>query len=338
MRVGMGWTRLGRVGCLTAGLLLLVGCAAPSAPGAGTSAPEANAIRIAKQPGLGYMQLILMREQKLIEKYSPGIQVQWNELTSGPAIRDAIVAGQLDVGSGGLPPFIQGWDRGIQWRAVGALNDMPLYLNTNRPEINSLKDFKPGDKIAAPAPGSHQHITLQMAAEKELGDPKALDGAIVAMSHPDGTQALLARADIAGHFTSPPFQYDQLKDPGIKRLLSSYEVLGGPHSFNLVYLPEEFKSKNPKLYQAFVDALREATEYVNKNPEDAAKVFVEAEKVKNTPEEILEYMRAEGVRFTMTPNGLMKYAEFMMKTGAISKTPGSWKDLVFDTVQNEQGS
>ncbi|HYU20124.1 MAG TPA: ABC transporter substrate-binding protein [Chloroflexota bacterium] len=299
---------------------------------------EATTIRIAKQPGLGYLGLIVMREKKLIEKYAPGVQVQWNELTSGPAIRDAILAGQLEVGSGGVAPFIQGWDKGIKWRAAGALNDMPLYLNTNKPEINSLKDFKPTDKIALPAPGSIQHITLQMAAEKELGNPKALDENIVAMAHPDGLQALLAKADIAAHFTSPPFQYDELKNPAIRRVLNSYDVLGGPHTFNLVWMGEDFKTKNPKLYKAFVDALKEATELINKNPEETARLFVEAEKVKNAPDDILSQMKSEGIRFTMTPNGFMKYADFMKRTGVIEKTPGSWKDLVFDNLQNEAGS
>ena len=327
-----------RATVLVAGLLvglLAVGCT--GLPGS-APAQEATTIRIAKQPGLGYLGLIVMREKKLIEKYAPGVQVQWNELTSGPAIRDAIVAGQLDVGSGGVGPFIQAWDKGVKWRAAAALNDMPLYLNTNKPEISSLKDFGPGDKIALPAPLSIQHITLQMAAEKELGNPKALDGNIVAMAHPDGTQALLARADIVGHFTSPPFQYNQLKEPGIKRVLNSYDVLGGPHTFNLVFMTEDFKNKNPKLYKAFVDALTEAMDLTNKNPEDTARLFVEAEKVRNTPEEILGQMKAEGVRFTMVPNGLMKYAEFMKRTGVTEKLPGSWKDLVFDNIQGEAGS
>ena len=215
---------------------------------------------------------------------------------------------------------------------------MPLNLNVNKPEINSLKDYKPGDKFAAPAPGSIQHITLQMAAEKELGNPNALDGNIVAMAHPDGLQALVARADIVGHFTSPPFQYDELKQPGIKRLLNSYDVLGGPHTFNLVWMNENFKTRNPKLYKAFVDALTEATDFINKNQEETARLFVEGEKVKNSPDDILNQMRSEGIRFTMVPNGLMKYADFMKRTGGIEKAPGSWKELVFDNIQNEAGS
>ena len=77
-------------------------------------AQEARQLRIVKQPGLGYLQLVVMRELKLIEKRAPGVDVEWRQLTSGPVIRDAMVAGQMDIGSGGLGPFIQAIDKGLE--------------------------------------------------------------------------------------------------------------------------------------------------------------------------------------------------------------------------------
>jgi NitT/TauT family transport system substrate-binding protein len=323
-------------GLLAALLLAILAAACSALPGA--SAREATTIRIAKQPGLGYLGLIVMREQKLLEKYAPGVKVEWNELTSGPAIRDAMIANQLDVGSGGTAPFIQGFDKGIKWKIAGALNDMPLYLNVNKESIKSLKDFDPNDKIALPAPGSIQHITLQMAAEKELGDPKKLDNIIVAMAHPDGQAALLSKKEITGHFTSPPFQYEELKDSGIHRVLNSYDVVGGPHTFNLTWITEDFKNKNPKLYKAYVDTLTEATDYINSNPEDTARLFVEGEQSKLSAQDILGQMKSEGIRFSMTPTGLMKYADFMKRTGVIQNVPASWKDYAFENLHGLSGS
>ncbi|MBI4634716.1 MAG: hypothetical protein HY727_00065 [Candidatus Rokubacteria bacterium] len=51
------------------GLLVL----STAAPGL---AQEAKTLRIVKQPGLGYLPLIVMREQKLIEKRAPGDGVE----------------------------------------------------------------------------------------------------------------------------------------------------------------------------------------------------------------------------------------------------------------------
>ena len=77
-------------------------------------------LRIAIQPGIGYAHLIIMREHKMLEKYLPGLQVEWLRLTSGPVIRDAMLAGQVDIGSGGVGPFIIAWDRGVKWKIVSA--------------------------------------------------------------------------------------------------------------------------------------------------------------------------------------------------------------------------
>ena len=171
---------------------------------ASVQAQETRHLRIVKQPGLGYLQLLVMREHKLLEKRLPGVEIAWRHLTSGPVIRDAMVAGQVDIGAGGVGPFVQAVDKGLDWKTLGALNEMPLYLNCTREDIKSLKDVEPTDRIAMPALGSIQHVALQMAAEKELGDPRKLNSQIVAMSHSDATAAILAKREITCHLASPP--------------------------------------------------------------------------------------------------------------------------------------
>src|SRR2546425_891804 len=301
-------------------------------------AQEARQLRIVKQPGLGYLQLVVMRELKLIEKRAPGVDVEWRQLTSGPVIRDAMIAGQMDIGSGGVGPFVQAVDRGIDWKTLGTLNEMPLYLNCARPDIKKLADLKPTDRIAMPAIGSIQHVVLQMEAEKELGDAKRLNQQIVAMAHPDGTAAILSKREITCHLSSPPFQYEQLRDAGIHKVFDSYQVLGGPHTFNLVWASEKWVKANPKLVQAFVEALKEATAFVNDKPAEAAKIYVASEKSKSSEAEILAIMKQDGIKYTMTPSGVVKVATFMGKIGMIKKLPASWKDYAFEHLHALPGS
>jgi NitT/TauT family transport system substrate-binding protein len=316
---------------------------APGAPQAPPGVPpafaqEAKQLRIVKQPGLGYLQLIVMREMKLIEKRAPGVDLEWRQLTSGPVIRDAMIAGQMDIGSGGLGPFIQAIDRGLDWKTLGALNEMPLYLNCARDDIKSLKDIKPTDRIAMPAIGSAQHVILQMQAEKELGDPKKLNNQIVAMSHPDGTAAILSKREITCHLTSPPFQYEQLRDPGIHKVFDSYQAVGGSHTFNLVWASEKWVKANPKLAKAFVEALKEATDFVNERPAEAVKLYAASEKSKSTPDELLKDVKADGIKYSMTPTGLVKFATFMKKVGMIKTVPASWRDYAFEHLHGLAGN
>ena len=319
--------------------LLAAAVAALVLGGVGPAAAEdARQLRIVKQPGLGYLQLIVMREQKALEKRLPGVEIEWRQLTSGPVIRDAMVAGQMDIGSGGVAPFIQAIDKGIDWKALGALNDMPLYLNCARADIKTLKDVKPGDRIAMPALGSMQHVVLQMQAEKDLGDPKKLNQQIVAMAHPDGTAAILSKREITCHLSSPPFQYEQLRDPGIHKVFDSYQATGGPHTFNLVWASDKWAKANPRLVRAFVEALKEATEFVNANPAEAARLYVASEKAKSTPEQILDIMKQDGIRYTMAPSGLMRFAAYMQKIGMIRAVPASWRDYAFEHLHALPGN
>jgi NitT/TauT family transport system substrate-binding protein len=326
------------IGSRTAAIGLACALLALAAGAAPANAEEARQLRIVKQPGLGYLQLIVMREQKTLEKRLPGVEIEWRQLTSGPVIRDAMLAGQLDIGSGGVGPFIQAIDKGLDWKTLGALVEMPLYLNCARPDIRTLKDLKPGDRIAMPAIGSMQHVVLQMEAERELGDPKKLNQQIVAMSHPDGTAAILSKREITCHLSSPPFQYEQLRDPGIHKVFDSYAVSGGPHTFNLLWASDKWVRANPRLVKAFVDALREATDFVNAQPAEAARIYVASEKSRSTPEQILDIMKQDGVRYTMTPVGLERFATFMQKIGMIRTRPGSWRDYAFEHLHALPGN
>src|SRR3989441_1751454 len=301
-------------------------------------AQEARQLRIVKQPGLGYLQLVVMRELKLIEKRAPGVDVEWRQLTSGPVIRDAMIAGQMDIGSGGVGPFVQAVDRGIDWKTLGTLNEMPLYLNCARADIKKLSDLRPTDRIAMPAIGSIQHVALQMEAEKELGDPKKLNQQIVAMSHPDATAAILSKREITCHLSSPPFQYEQLRDPGIHKVFDSYQAAGGPHTFNLVWASEKWVKANPKLAQAFVEALKEATAVINARPADAARFYATSVNSRASPGATVTIMRQYGIKYTRTPAGFVKFAGFMQKVGMIKTVPPSWKDYAFEHLHGLPGS
>lgn len=306
--------------------------------GASVDAQETKQLRIVKQPGLGYLQLVVMREQKLLEKRLPGVEIEWRQLTSGPVIRDAMVAGQMDIGSGGVGPFVQAIDKGLDWKTLGALNEMPLYLNCARDDIRSLKDVKPTDRVAMPALGSIQHVVLQMAAEKELGDPKKLNQQIVAMSHPDATAAILSKREITCHLTSPPYQYEQLRDKGIHKVLDSYQAAGGPHTFNLVWASEKWVKTNAGTARAFVEALREATDFVAQKPAEAARLYATSEKSKSSADEILAIMKQDGIKYTMTPSGLLKFATFMNRIGMIKAVPANWHDYAFEHLHGLPGS
>ena len=150
------------------------------------------------------------------------------------------------------------WDRtkGKQnVKAIASLGSMPNYLLTNNPNVKSLKDFTEKDRIAVPAAGvGFQSRTLQIETAKQFGDGqfKKFDDISISLAHPDATAALIAGgSEINSHFSSPPFQYQELQNPNVHKVLSSYDVLGGQATFNVLYTTEKFHDENPKTYKAF---------------------------------------------------------------------------------------
>src|SRR3974377_748946 len=82
-------------------------------PPAAAQVPE---IRLAKQFSMGYLQLNVMEHRQLIEKHAkalgiPEVKVIWQTFNGPAAINDALLSGQIDIGSGGGPGFFGGWSR-----------------------------------------------------------------------------------------------------------------------------------------------------------------------------------------------------------------------------------
>jgi NitT/TauT family transport system substrate-binding protein len=316
----------------------------------GNAVAEVSQIGIAQQYGISYLPLMIMEENKLLEKEITAaglaeVTVKWSKFAGGNVMNDALLSGDLHFASGGLGPFITLWAKtkdNIGVKAVYAMNSMPLYLNTRNPAVKTLKDFTGKDKIALPAVKvSIQAITLQMAAEKAFGpgQENKLDAFTVTQSHPDGMAALLSgSSEINSHFTSPPFQYTELEKPGIRTVVNSYDVTGGPHTFNVVWASKKFADANPKTYAAFLKAFDSAIATINKDKRAAAEFYVKVAKSKESVESVEKMLNDPNIEFTTTPKNTMKYADFMNRIGMVKVKPASWKDLFFPNVHNLPGS
>jgi len=313
-------------------------------------AEEARELRLAQQYGISYLPLTVIRQQRLIERFAKDgglgeVKVGWYQFSSATGMNDALFSGSLDVASGGVAPLVTLWARtlsNLKVRALAALGSTPNDLNANRADIKTLRDFGPQDRIALPAVGvSIQAIMLQMAAEQAFGPGEAtrLDPLTVSMAHPDGVAALLSgKLEITGHFTSPPFQQQELAEPRIHRVLSSYDVLGGPHSFNLLWCTTKFHDDNPRLVAALLGALEAAMRFIAEQPNAAAELYLASEKSSLSLDFVRRLITAPENRYTVVPENVMKFAAFQHRIGQVKALPASWKDLFFPALHDRPGS
>ena len=317
------------------------------------SSTAANAdprvVRIATQYGISYLPLTIMAEKKLLEsegkKLGLDLSTEWIRFTGGPPMNEALISGNLDFASGGVGPMVTIWARtqgNLKVKGICAINSMPLYLNTINPDVKTIKDFTEKDRIALPAVRvSMQAVILQMAAEKVFGQGQEhkLDAWTVSLSHPDGlAQMMSGKSEITGHFTSAPFMYQELADKRVHRVLNSYDVFGGPHTFNVVWASSKLYEGEPKVVQAFLSAMKIAMKDIHDDPAGMAALWVKADKSKLTPAEAEKIIRDPENKWTMAPEKVMVVADYMGRVKMIPVTPKSWKDMFIDGVRDLPGS
>jgi NitT/TauT family transport system substrate-binding protein len=312
----------------------VVAAVAVPAASAGTRDAAPSHLTIAYQPGLGYAPLIVLKAQRTIETQFPGTTVEWKVLASGAAITNGVIAGQIDIGAGGVGPLLTGWAAGVNWRLLTPLNDGDLWLMAKDPAIKTIADLK-GKRVALPSPTSIQAVILRRMAQVKLGDAHALDAGLVSMDHPDAMQALLS-GQIDAHLTSPPFQFQE-KVHGAHVVARSFQYFGA-HSFLGVFATQRFYDANTAFATKLYDDILQAEQLIKTNPLRVAHILQDDAGGQPTWRQFKQWLANPALTWTTRPRGLMRFASFMSRTNQLPRMPSSWQDLVFPTVLRTKGS
>jgi sulfonate transport system substrate-binding protein len=315
------------------------------------SRAEVTELHMATQYGIGTLAMVLVAEKHLLEKHlaQAGLQstkVTWAQFPAGNPMNDGLLSGRLDIVSGGTTVFITLWGKTVGTpsavRGIGAVSSLPLYLLTRDPNVKKIEDLGPSDKIAVTTLKVSVHaILLQMAAEKIWGPGNAgrLDPLTIQIPHGDAATAMISGAgEINNHFSASPFQELEMRAPHVRRISSQDEILGAPASYMVAYTTERFRNDNPKTYQAFVDALREAHDLIKKDPADCAKIYLDHSKDKISLDDTIALIKNPASSFEMTPRNVLVFAKFMAQRGIIKSAPNSWQNMFFAEVHGLPGS
>jgi NitT/TauT family transport system substrate-binding protein len=109
-------------------------CALAASMLCGAAAGEATEVRIGRQLGVGYLQVYVMQEQKLLEKHAKeegidGLDVTYQPIGSPALLNDGLLAGKLDIVVAGPTSFLVLWDRtrnsGNPVKMIAGLSEHP---------------------------------------------------------------------------------------------------------------------------------------------------------------------------------------------------------------------
>jgi NitT/TauT family transport system substrate-binding protein len=311
---------------------------------------EVSEIRFAQQFSMGYLQFDVMKHQDLLAKHltalgQPDVKVTWVTFSGPDMMNDALLSNSIDIASGGVPGLLTIWakTKGTpqEVRGVSAMSQQPLMLNSRNPAVQTIRDFTDKDRIAMPAVKvSAQAVLLEMAAAREWGDEAydRLDKLTFSLSPPDATAGLMAGGgDFNAAFTVPPFQAMQLRNPAIHTVLSSDEIIG-PSSGGTAWTTKRFHDANPKLYQAVLDAMQEASEFIADHPKETVAYYTADTKSKVDTELMEGLLTDPRFKYDLTPVATMRWADFMHQVGRIKVLPATWRDLFWPEIYDRNGS
>jgi sulfonate transport system substrate-binding protein len=307
-------------------------------------------VKFAQQRGLLYLPIDMMVSggvlQKTADKMGLGKVDASVTTLSGPGpVIDAILSGAADYGTAALPSLLKLWektkDTANPVKAMGTVSNGAMTLYTTNPNVHSITDFTDKDRIAVPTVQiSFNAMMLQMAAEKQWGDPHKLDHLTVGMGHPDAVTAMSAgygKATIDAHIAVQPFTDRGLKIPGAHIITDSRKVFGGPLTQITLLATKQTKDKNPKLFQCVAAALEESIKVSSADKHAAAELWKKAQKAPESVDDLVHLLNDPGFEFTSTPHRTVYFATFLNRIGSMKAKLTSWKDLFWETAYDQKG-
>jgi len=311
---------------------------------------EVSEVRLGQQFGAVYLPAMVMENQKLVEKHLAAsgmsdVKVAWTKQGGPAAVNDAMLSGNVHFACQGVPSLAVIWDRtkgNLGVKAVGAIANNNIWLNTRNPNIKSLTDFTEKDRIAVPSlKVSTQAIMMHIAAEKMWGKGShaKLDHIIVALPHPEAAAAVLNQGhEINTHFATSPFHETEMKG-GLRTVTTAYEIMGGPTTGLTFTSNEKFRADNPKVFAAVNGAFNESFTWINSDKRRAAKLYIEMTKEKRlTEDDLTASFSSADLEFTKVPSRMGTMIEFLHSIGSVKNKPASWKELFFEEAHALPGS
>ena len=310
---------------------------------------EQNEVRIVMPYGLGYLPVYVAVDRGFIQERARAaglgeIKVSLMHMASGPASSDLILAGDADLAMGGFGPAFVLWDKTkAKVRIMTPLSGGPILLLSNDPRLKTIKDIGPDDRIAVSAlKVTAQALSMQMAAAKEYGWDQRFkfDSNLVAMSNPDGMALVLSgQGAVRSQLAITPFADEMMATGKVHLVMNSEDYIEPGSSISALYVAPKFHDASPKLYAATAAAMEDAFAFIKSNPHEAAQVYVAREPQKRD----LAWIEAMIVnpkilRYSSTPKGFKKGADFMVEAGTLKTKPESWKDLVWENMWGKDGS
>ena len=257
--------------------MLMAGCGSSNKPAAKQDAKPMSKLIIAYTPWTGYGALLVAAEKGIFKKH--GLDVEIQSIEGVGDRKQALVANRIQAMATSLDVSVAAAGEGVPIKIVWAFdssNGADGLIVKKSIGAEKIIDLK-GKEIALHK-GSTSHFFMTTLLEKQ--GMKDTDIKIVDMKASEAASAFMA-GRVDGAVTWEP-HLSKAAASGEKILATTKDTPGV--IADVLLIREDITQKNPETVQALVNALAEATEYLQKNPDEANKIMATSFKMK--PEDV----------------------------------------------------
>jgi NitT/TauT family transport system substrate-binding protein len=268
--------------------------------------------------GLIYAPMPITRVLGVMEKKFPNAKIEWQNIFTTAQQRDAMLAGRLHFGSCTPGPYLQSWDKGVDWKWVQLTSGFDGYLMVRPDGPKDLMEFVGSTKKLSPGPNTAQYFAAQELLHRNGKDVKALDRNFVNLPHPDAMQALIA-GQLDGHWATADFAM-RLTDQGMRQIASFRKIYGALYAVGACALTKTI-TEHAAVTRAYAETLRQTAAWMKANPEKAADAMSKSVDNKVSSADFVKYMKSDIYDTYVTDGDLEGQAKSMLALGVIKRKP-----------------
>ena len=238
------------------------------------AAQAQDLVRVAVGVDPVYTPWWIAQEKGFFKKYN--ITPELTQFSGGPALADATMAGETDIAGSGTATWMPRIVRGGMVVLATMATSPDAYRMAASTSIKSLADLK-GKKVGSVAGSSTDYLWVLVA--RKLNIPESAIQ-VLGMSPPELVPSL-DRGDIDAYFVWEPWATRAVEVSGKSKvhIFTNSGAVGYLLNFVIV-ANKKFVDAKPDVATRVLAAIRDAIDFQNKNPGEAARIGGEKNKLK----------------------------------------------------------
>jgi len=225
---------------------------------------DSDSVNIGYLPSDHHAALLIAEAEKKYE--SKGIKVNLVKFDNGGNLMTAMANGEVDVGYVGITPALSSISKGVPVKIVSSVQDEGSGIVVPKDSgISTVSNLK-NKTVATPDPSSIQYMLLLYAIKKVGLDKNDLT--ITSLKSPQLVDAIKTKK-LDGIVAFEPFVTQAVLKANGTEIASSHDILPG-HPCCVIVAREDFIKNHDNELKTILDIHNETTDYILKNPEEAA--------------------------------------------------------------------